>query len=378
MARGLSRTEVEHFLVRQCDIAGEDRLNEIRDQARSLRDDLGAEAAFQELDRLIGALLRSRTATLSSPAGLALSRGEPIDEACIERLNMLFAYLRSTPMPRRPDRGTGTPAATATAFIESYFSNYIEGTRFLINEARAIIFDGVIPDRRPQDSRDVLATFRQVSAVEDMRRAPKDFEAFEAVLKARHHALMEARPEVSPGEFKTLPNQAGNTVFVQPRQVRGTLREGFSLLGGLDEPLARAMFVHFLVAEIHPFADGNGRISRILMTAELVRGNLARIIIPTVYRDDYLSAMRALSRHNDPAPIFRCLDRAQDIASAIVENDVARAIEAWAATYAFVEPGEHARFTPYNTSTHIEWRNNVPAPQAYWEGLTGPSKSFLG
>lgn len=373
MARGLGREGVERFLARQCDIAGEERLNEIRDRARELQTPLGTEAAFQELDKLIGTLLRSRTAALSTPAGLALARGEPIDTGCVDRLNALFTFLRSTPMPRRPDRGAGTPAVSAAAFIEAYFSNYIEGTRFLIEEARAIVFDGVIPDRRPQDGHDVLATFQQVAAVEDMQRPPDSFEAFEAALKARHHALMSVRPDIAPGQFKTRPNQAGNTVFVPPGQVRGTLREGFRLLAGLDEPLARAVFVHFLIADVHPFADGNGRISRIMMTAELVRAGLARIIIPTVFRDDYLGAMRALTRHGDPAPVFRCLDRAQGIAATIVEEDVRRAVEAWAATHAFLEPGEHARFTAYNPDLPIEWRNGVPAPRSYWEAVSGGS-----
>jgi Fic/DOC family len=372
MARGLGRAAVEQILVRQGDIAGEARLYEIREQGRALAGPLGAEDAFHILDTLIGTLLRWRTATLSTPAGVAMALGEPIDTACIDRLNILFAYLRATPMPRRPDGGAGSPAATATAFIEAYFSNYIEGTRFLVEEARAIVFDGVIPERRPQDGHDVLATFRQLAAVDDMVRPPGDFEAFDAALRARHFVLMEVRPEIGPGSFKTRPNQAGNTVFVPPHQVRGTLRDGFRLLTGLDEPMARAIFVHFLVADVHPFADGNGRISRMLMAAELVRGNLARIVIPTVYREDYLGALRALSRRDDPAPLVHCLDRAQSVTASIVKNDVGRAIEAWAATHAFLEPGENARLTVYDPRVTIEWREGIPAPRSYWDSVSSP------
>ncbi len=373
MARGLGQPSVEKILVRQCDIAGEARLKEIRDQARVLAGPLDADAAFQILDTLIGALLRTRIATLSTGAGIALARGEPIDTACVDRLNILFAHLRAMPMPRRADQGAGTPAATATAFIEAYFSNYIEGTRFLIEEARAIVFDGIIPERRPRDGHDVLATFQQLAAVEDMARGPQDFAAFEAELRARHHALMEVRPEIGPGTFKTQPNKAGGTVFVPPSQVRGTLREGFRLLAGLDEPLARAIFVHFLIADIHPFTDGNGRISRILMASELIRGNLARIVIPTVFREDYLGALRALSRHDDPAPLVRCLDRAQRVTASIVKEEVELAIEAWAATYAFLEPGEHARLSVYDPAAQIDWRDGVPAPRSYWEAISAAS-----
>ena len=40
----------------------------------------------------------------------------------------------------------------------------------------------------------------------------------------------------------------------------------------LDAPFRRAAFIHFLISEVHPFADGNGRMARVMMNAELVAG----------------------------------------------------------------------------------------------------------
>ena len=97
-----------------------------------------------------------------------------------------------------------------------------------------------------------------------------------------------------------------------PELVTGTLMKGFEVYRALEDSW-RAMFVMFLVAEVHPFADGNGRIARIMMNAELVHGNRARIIIPTVYREDYLLALRALTRNGNTEPYIRMLDRAQGI-----------------------------------------------------------------
>lgn len=56
-------------------------------------------------------------------------------------------------------------------------------------------------------------------------------------------------------------------------------------------PIARAIYMMFLVTEVHPFDDGNGRIARIMMNAELVNGGSSKIIIPTVYREDYMLAL---------------------------------------------------------------------------------------
>ena len=43
-----------------------------------------------------------------------------------------------------------------------------------------------------------------------------------------------------------------------------------------------AAFMLFLVSEVHPFIDGNGRVARIMMNAELVAGGQVKILIPTV------------------------------------------------------------------------------------------------
>jgi fido (protein-threonine AMPylation protein) len=67
----------------------------------------------------------------------------------------------------------------------------------------------------------------------------------------------------------------------------------------------------FLISEVHPFADGNGRVGRIMMNAELVSRSEQRIIIPTVYRNNYLSALRALSHNAISDPLIRVLDFAQ-------------------------------------------------------------------
>ena len=51
------------------------------------------------------------------------------------------------------------------------------------------------------------------------------------------------------------------------------------------------------------------------MNSELQSQNLVSIIIPTVYREDYLGALRALSRRDRPEPLIRMLVRAQNFSN---------------------------------------------------------------
>jgi fido (protein-threonine AMPylation protein) len=188
-------------------------------------------------------------------------------------------------------------------------------------------------------------------------------------IQERHRRLMEARPSIKPGTFRTKPNQAGDTTFVEPSLVRGTLREGMMLFRSLSDSFSRGLFVHFLLSDVHPFNDGNGRLSRIMMTKELVGAGLSRIVIPTVYRSDYLDALRALSRRGEPLIFPRSLEFCQRVSAACSAASVDGAIGAWARAYAFCEDARHARLTMPDPVIAIETRSGIPAPADYWASI---------
>ncbi|MGD8778864.1 MAG: Fic family protein [Ignavibacteria bacterium] len=78
----------------------------------------------------------------------------------------------------------------------------------------------------------------------------------------------------------------------------------------MTNSFARAAYIMFLVSEIHPFEDGKGRIARLMMNAELVNKNQCKIIIPTVFRDDYLLTLKRLTNQKDPEPYVEMLTKA--------------------------------------------------------------------
>jgi Fic family protein len=176
----------------------------------------------------------------------------------------------------------------------------------------------------------------------EMSRLSGDFEEFLAILRRRHATFMEGRPDRNPGTFKSGINRAGQTTFVAPDLVIGTLERGFEFLQGLGEAFQRAVFTMFVIAEVHPFADGNGRAARIMMNAELVAAGEERIVIPTAYRQDYLTALRALSRTSTAAPLPRMLEYAQRYTHAIDWSDFDAARSVLDRTGAFDE-GEAVR-----------------------------------
>ena len=337
----LPKAAVEERLDRICSIQGVEAVTELRDRARMMAEALEMNREFQRLNRLIGAILRTRPADeLSSPQARARSVGAPYDSQRLASFNRLFASLAQSDFPVRRESRQSQEESQLLAFFEAYFSNYIEGTEFEILEAYDIVFRGKVPQARPQDAHDIMGTFRIVSNGQEMQRVPESFDQFLALLRSRHLAVMEARRSALPGEFKRQPNRAGQTHFVTPELVRGTLLKGFEMYAAVETGLARAVFMMFLVSDVHPFVDGNGRVARIMMNAELTRAGLCRIIIPTVFRDDYLLALRAMSRSDNPGPLIKAMDYAQRFCSVLPFTSYDAAANALRESNAFSEPDE--------------------------------------
>ena len=348
VARTLTRAEIETRLDALIRRQGEGAANRLRDEARAIAPQLGLDAEFEEFNALVGTLLGTRDSDMQSAAGKARAAGQPFDPDRLRLFETLFAALRETVPLDRSAQASDDDANATLAFFEAYFSNFIEGTEFSVKEAEDIVFNGVIPDERPEDAHDVLGTFRIVSDRAEMRRIPKSFDEFVELLRRRHAIIMEARPDKNPGAFKTKGNQAGTTVFVAPELVIGTLEKGYEFLQALAEPFQRAVFMMILVSEVHPFADGNGRIGRIMMNAELVAGGQERIVIPTAFRVDYLGPLKAFSHNAETTPLIRMLGVAQRYTNGIDWRTMQSAQAMLEATNAFAE-GEDAKL-------RIDWQ----------------------
>jgi fido (protein-threonine AMPylation protein) len=168
---------------------------------------------------------------------------------------------------------------------------------------------------------------------------------FLQLLRSRHATILGGRPDRRPGFFKEAVNRAGDSVFVLPGLVAGTLRAGWERLSELDTAFERAVYMMFLVSEVHPFDDGNGRLARVMMNAELVAGMQSRIIVPTVFRDDYLGGLRRMTRQDDSSVLIKVLRYAHDYTAQIDFSDLRPATETLRATNAFHEPDSDYRLT---------------------------------
>ena len=343
--RTMGRPWLESHLSKLCTIRGELKLNALRDDAGSIAHELGLEAQFNTLTKIVSALMQTgKSRILRAADALARAAGRAYDPDRIEIFENLFSALRK-PFPLIQD-----PAKESKfnfAFFESYFSNYIEGTTFTVEEASEIIFDGKIIPKRNEDSHDVLGTYKAIVEQPLRSNPPINDDDFLSWLQKCNQQILSSRPDKNPGQWKEQSNQAGNTIFVHPELVKGTLLEGFKRIALLEDPFARALMAMFIVTEVHPFMDGNGRTARLIMNAYLSEASACRIIIPTGYREDYLLPLKALSQNNDPTPFVRSMMRAWNWTAGFDYADFSKLCEKMKSCNAFMEnPSQYRLLDP--------------------------------
>lgn len=89
--------------------------------------------------------------------------------------------------------------------------------------------------------------------------------------------------------------------------VRDAMPEFFRLLREEEHPSVRAILGHFMFSFIHPYNDGNGRMSRFIMNTMLSTGGYSWTIVPLERRDAYMQALEKASIEGDIADFTKLI-----------------------------------------------------------------------
>ncbi|MCK5343174.1 MAG: Fic family protein, partial [Candidatus Heimdallarchaeota archaeon] len=120
------------------------------------------------------------------------------------------------------------------------------------------------------------------------------------ILKASDLAGYRNGPVYIKGSMHTPPNHEA---------VWDSMPVLFDLLKEETEASVRIVLGHFVFVYIHPYFDGNGRIARFLMNANMASGGYPWTIIPIEMRDDYMSALEKASISNDITDFAKFISR---------------------------------------------------------------------
>lgn len=161
-------------------------------------------------------------------------------------------------------------------------SNSIEGFRVSTVDVEDLMDGERDVDVSEEDREETLAYQRMMTYIQTLYDVP-DFRYDLGLLNALHWMLQGHRhtPRAPAGQWRrapvyvTDPRDPSVAAYTAPasESVPGLMRELVDWLEGDDRthPLVRAAMAHLHLVSIHPWADGNGRMSRSLQTLVIAR-----------------------------------------------------------------------------------------------------------
>ncbi len=296
-ARYLTNSELEDWLTMKRLSYLPERFDRLRQESHDYANDVSLGFLHDRIDGLFATV--SNQPGARKPSGAltqASARNDLYDDARLALFADAATQLnRLQDQPSLPEHQQDGELP----FYEAYFSNYIEGTKFSLEQARHIVATNQTPDDRPADGHDILGTYYCVVDRAGRSLTSPEPDVVIATMKNRHRTIMAGRPELTPGEFKTTNNYVGQIAFVDWRYAHGTITRAIQQAATVPAGFPRAVYMMLISSEIHPFLDGNGRAARLMMNAELSAQGLCRIVIPTVIRDEYIMSLRRFTTNGN-------------------------------------------------------------------------------
>ena len=119
------------------------------------------------------------------------------------------------------------------------------------------------------------------------------------IIKHVHSLIMEGE-DILVGKYREKPAYAGYTIFNPPNTIDLAMGDAVAKFNSTSDPILAASTLFLEVLSIHPFEDGNGRVSRLLLSHVLnqMGCSLFPVILSSFHTRSRRHVIRALKRRN--------------------------------------------------------------------------------
>src|SRR3989338_1506565 len=174
----------------------------------------------------------------------------------------------------------------------TYDTQRIEGSTLSLKETADLLERGITPREKPV--RDVKEAEAHNALFGEVLETKKEL-SLQLVLSWHRKLFLATKPDIA-GKVRQHQVLISRSRFVPPSPVElaPLLHDFFRWYARekrLVHPVELAALVHLRFVTIHPFSDGNGRMSRLLMTFVLHRHGYPLLNIPYTGRSSYYGAL---------------------------------------------------------------------------------------
>jgi Fic family protein len=205
----------------------------------------------------------------------------------------------------------------------NYNSNHLEGNTLTYGETELLLlFDQTTGDHEYREYEEMKAHDVALKMVEqeagDLERPLTE----QFIRSLNKHLLVRefwkeaitpdgqpTRKKIIPGDYKKTPNsvrlQNGEIFdYTAPEKVAEEIAElvqWYNEHEATEDPIVLASLLHYRFVRIHPFDDGNGRVSRLLMNYVLLRKGYPVVVVKSAEKKEYLAALNKADTGDIPA-----------------------------------------------------------------------------
>ena len=189
----------------------------------------------------------------------------------------------------------------------AYTSNAIEGNTLTRKETEMAIEEKITSGAKPIN--DYLEAINHAKAFEFIKTSAKNnIKIDENYILQIHKIILSGIDDTNAGFYRSVRVRISGSQTILPNPLKvPDLMKDFSewLVKKDDDMLIKAIEAHYRLVTIHPFVDGNGRTARLLLNSMLLENCYVPIIIRTIDRRRYLSALETYQTKENSEPYYK-------------------------------------------------------------------------
>lgn len=224
----------------------------------------------------------------------------------------ILQALREALLTRRSFENLPESVWKRTGALNTWGTNAIEGNSLSWRDVEKILLlDQNVPNR---PLRDVLETVQHEAAFRSLL-ARKDKPITLITALELHEAVFKGARGIDPGQWRLVNVRIAGSMHRPPRpeKVVAEMEDWRAEYARRDlegeETFALGAWMHHRLESIHPFADGNGRVGRLLLNLHFLRRNWSPVHLVPGDRREYLAALES-AHAGDAAPLVHLLQEA--------------------------------------------------------------------
>ncbi len=195
----------------------------------------------------------------------------------------------------------------------TYHSNAIEGNSLTLLETKVVLEGITVGGKTMREHLEVINHSDAINYIESLVQESQPLSEWH--IKNIHQLVLKQIDNDNAGVYRKVSVRIGGARHIPPEPVvvagemqnfiRWYTEEALTL-----HPVERAARVHADFIGIHPFIDGNGRTSRLLMNAELMKAGYPAAIIAVDQRFFYYHALDKVHTEKNYDPFIKLVCQA--------------------------------------------------------------------